>query len=110
MPYDVLRACVHLEREKPPEALWLAWLPPMHIPVGMSVTVEVLWRAYIARWAVEAGIHFRKETLGWTLPRFQTKEAGDRWIELTALACWMIFLARSLVEDSPSPGRNRSHA
>jgi hypothetical protein len=52
---------------------------------------------------VEVGIHFRKETLGWTRPRFHTKEAGDRWTELTALACWMIFLARSIVEDTPLP-------
>jgi hypothetical protein len=103
VPYHVVRACVHLEREKPPQALWLAWLPPVQIPMGMAVSVEVLWRAYIARWPVEAGIHFRKETLGWTLPRFQTKEAGDRWTELTALACWMIFLARPLVVDAPFP-------
>jgi len=55
---------------------------------------------------VEAGIHFRKETLGWTQPRFQTKEAGDRWTELTALACWMIFLARAI---TLSPGRRHNH-
>jgi hypothetical protein len=103
VPYHVARACVHLEREKPPEALWLAWLPPVHIPIGLSVTVEVLWRAYIARLPVEAGIHFRKETLGWTLPRFQSQETGDRWTELTPLACWMIFLARPLVVDAPFP-------
>jgi hypothetical protein len=103
VPYDVVRACVHLEREDPPPALWLAWLPPIQIPSAMAVTVEVIWRAYIARWPVEAGIHFRKETLGWTLPRFQTQEAGDRWTEITALACWMIFLARQLVADAPFP-------
>jgi hypothetical protein len=103
VPYDVLRACVHLEREKPPAALWLAWLAPKQIPAGVIVTVETIWRAYIARWPVEAGIHFRKEILGWTMPRFHTKEAGDRWTELTALACWIIFLARSIVEDAPLP-------
>lgn len=103
VPYDVLRACVHLEQAQPPAALWLAWLPPARFPSGVIVTVETLWRAYIARWPVEAGIHFRKETLGWTLPRFQSKEAGDRWTELTSLACWMIFLARSIVEDTPFP-------
>jgi hypothetical protein len=51
---------------------------------------------------VGAGIHFRKETLGWTMPRFHTKETGDRWRELTALACRMIYLARS-IEDDPYP-------
>jgi hypothetical protein len=103
VPYDVIRACVHLEREKPPAALWLAWLPPAQIPAEVSVTVETIWRAYISRWPVEAGIHFRKDTLGWTLPRFQTKAAGDRWTELTGLACWMIYLARPIVADTPLP-------
>jgi hypothetical protein len=52
---------------------------------------------------VEPGIHFRKETLGWTQPRFHSKEVGDRWSELTAIACWMLFLARPIVEDNPLP-------
>jgi DDE superfamily endonuclease len=103
VPYEVLRACVHLECEKPPQALWLAWLPPVRFPAGVKISNETIWRSYSARWPVEAGFQFRKETLGWTLPRFQTKEAGDRWTELTALACWMIFLARSVVEDAPLP-------
>lgn len=103
VPYDVIRACVHQEREKPPLALWLAWLAPDQLPEGITITVETIWRAYISRWPVEAGIRFRKETLGWTRPRFQSKEVGDRWTELTALACWMIFLARPLVEDQPYP-------
>jgi hypothetical protein len=103
VPYEVIRACVHLERDKPPAALWLAWLPPVRLPASVTVTVETLWRAYISRWPIEPGIHFRKETLGWTLPHFQSKEAGDRWTELTALACWMIFLARPMVADTPLP-------
>jgi hypothetical protein len=103
VPYDVLRASVHLEREKPPAALWLAWLPPVRMPSRVIVTVETLWRAYASRWPVEPAVHFRKETLGWTMPRFQTKEAGDRWTELTALACWMIFLSRAIVSDTPFP-------
>jgi hypothetical protein len=73
----------------------------VRIPASVTLTVESFWRAYIARWPVEAGIHFRKETLGWTLPRFQTKEAGDRWTALTALACWMVYLARPIVADTP---------
>ena len=32
VPYDVIRASVHLEREKPPAALWLAWLAPQTDP------------------------------------------------------------------------------
>ena len=103
VPYTVIRACVHLEREKPPAALWLAWLAPPAVPVTIPVSAETLWRAYVSRWPVEPGIHFRKQTLGWTQPRFQSKEVGDRWSELTAIACWLIFLARPIVEDKPLP-------
>jgi len=68
-----------------------------------EVAVETIWRAYGCRWPVEPAIQFRKETLGWTQPRFQSKEVGDRWSELTAIACWLLFLARPIVEDKPLP-------
>jgi hypothetical protein len=103
VPYDVIRARVHLERSQPPPALWLAWLSPNPLPSTLTITLETIWRAYISRWPIEPGIHFRKETLGWTMPRFQTKEAGDRWTELTAIACWLLYLARPIVEDTPLP-------
>ncbi len=103
VPYDVVRTSVHLEREKPPAALWLAWLAPTTIPAGLIITAETIWRAYESRWPIEPGLHFRKETLGWTRPRFQSKEAGDRWTWLTALVTWMIYLARPIVQDTPLP-------
>ena len=103
VPYDVVQASIHLERDKPPHALWLAWLAPASLPKKICLTAETIWRAYIARWPVEPGIHFRKETLGWTRPRFQSKEACDLWTELTAIAAWTIFLARIIVEDVPLP-------
>lgn len=103
VPYEVMRACVHLERETPPAALWLAWLAPKPLPAEVTATVETIWRAYSCRWPVEPAIQFRKETLGWTQPRFQSKEVGDRWSELTAIACWLLFLARPIVADAPLP-------
>jgi len=103
VPNNVLRASVHLEHDKPPQPVWLAWLAPACIPVQISLTVETIWRAYIARWPVEPGIRFRKEILCWTLPRFQRKEACDLWTELTAIAAWMLFLARTIVADVPLP-------
>jgi len=103
VPYDVVRASVHLEREQPPAALWLAWLTPQSVPQGQELNAETIWRAYDHRWPIEPGFHFRKETLGWTMPIFQSKEAGDRWTEITALATWIVYLARPLVEDTPYP-------
>jgi hypothetical protein len=103
IPYDVVRASVHLERGQPPAALWLAWLAPQSVPQGLAVNLETIWRAYDHRWPIEPGFHFRKETLGWTMPMFQTKEAGDRWTEITAIAAWIVYLARPLVKDMPWP-------
>lgn len=103
VPCDVLRVCVHQERENPPEALWLAWQAPPLIPAGISVTGETIWRAYQHRWPVEPGIRYRKQQLGWTQPQVHSKEAGDRWSELVALAMWLLFLARPLTEDHPLP-------
>ena len=103
VPYDVVRACVHQERSQPPPPLWLAWLAPQAIPAHCLVNAKTIWRAYGQRWPIEPAIHFRKETLGWTMPMFHSKEAGDRWTELTALACWIVYLARPLVADRPLP-------
>lgn len=103
VPFDVLRASIHLEYERPPQALWLIWQAPPTIPAEICLNAETLWRAYIARWPVESGIQFRKETLNWTLPRFQSKQACDLWSELITLAMWILFLARDIVEDTPLP-------
>lgn len=101
--YDVVRAGVHLERAKPPQALWFAWLPPNTIPPALTVTVHTIWYAYVQRWPLEPGVRFRKENLGWTLLRFQCAETGDTWTALVALAHWMLFLDRLIVEDTPLP-------
>jgi len=52
---------------------------------------------------VEPGIHFRKENAWLDDARFHTKEAGDRWTSFTAIACWLLYLARPIVEDTPLP-------
>ncbi len=100
---DILRAETHLEKDNPPEAVWFAWLPPVHPPAGMVITAQTIWMAYVNRWPIEPSLRFRKETLGWTLPRFQSAETGDTWTYLVALAHWMLFLARPIVKDSPLP-------
>jgi hypothetical protein len=69
-------------------------------------SVEDAWRivlAYTRLWLVEPGIHFRKEALGWTHSRFQSKEVGDRWSEPTVIVCRLLFLARLIMADAPLP-------
>ena len=103
VPIDVIRACIHLERDKPPKPIWLAWQAPAFIPNNLEVDAHVIWEAYVHRWPVEPGIRFRKQRLGWTTPQFQHKETGDRWSWLVSLAFWLLFLARPIVEDNPLP-------
>jgi len=101
--FDVIRASVHLERDKPPKPIWLAWQAPSVIPEGMHVDAVAIWQAYCHRWPVEPNIRFRKQRLGWCKPQFQDKETGDRWSWLVALTVWMLYLARPIVKDHPLP-------
>jgi len=103
VPLDVIRASIHLEKDKPPKPIWLAWQAPATIPDNLVVNTKTIWQAYVHRWPVEPGIRFRKQRLGWTTPQFQHKEIGDRWSWLIALAVWLLFLARPVVEDHPLP-------
>jgi hypothetical protein len=103
VPFDVIRASIHLEKDKPPRPLWLAWQAPKTIPEGLPVDAKLIWLAYVHRWPVEPGIRFRKQRLGWTTPQFQHKESGDLWSWLVALAIWLLYLSRPIVKDQPLP-------
>jgi len=101
--FEVVQAQVHLERKRPPAPLWLLWLPPETIPSRVTFNLETIWRAYDHRWPIEPGNRFRKQSLNWTRPQFQTPAAGDRWTIIVTLAFWQLYLARPLVADCPLP-------
>ena len=103
VPIDVIRASIHLEKDKPPNPIWIGWQAPATTPTNLEVNAQIIWQAYTHRWPVEPGIRFRKQHLGWTTPQFQHKETGDRWSWLIALAVWLLFLARPIVKDHPLP-------
>lgn len=103
VPFDVIRASVHLERDKPPAPIWLAWQAPAYIPQDVLVNAATIWQAYVHRWPVEPNIRFRKQHLGWCKPQFQDKDTGDRWSWLVALAVWLLYLLRPIVQDQPLP-------
>lgn len=105
--FDIVQACVHLERDKPPRPLWLLWLPPPLRPPTVQVDVETIWRGYEHRWPIEPGTRFRKQTLNWTLPHFHSSQACDRWSRIVALAFWLLYLARPVVQDAPLPWQPR---
>lgn len=103
VPFDVLRASIHLERDKAPRPIWLGWQAPAVVPAQIQLDTKTIWQAYVHRWPVEPSIRFRKQHLGWTRPQFQDKETGDRWSWLVALAVWQFYLARPIVQDQPLP-------
>jgi hypothetical protein len=97
-PFDVILAEVHLERDKPPDPLWLSYREG---PIAYPLQEVWAWFAY--RWPIEPSIRFRKQALCWTLPAFQDSAACDRWTLLVDIAYWQVFLARQLVSDQPLP-------
>jgi len=103
LTFDVLRAQAHLEKEKPPPAVWFAWLPPFNPPDQIALTAQTIWTAYVSRWPIEPSLRFHKETLGWTLPRFHSAATGDTWPQLVALAHLTLFLSRPIVQDNTLP-------
>jgi hypothetical protein len=96
--FDVILAEVHLERDKPPDPLWLGYLEG-----HTAYPLQEVWSWFDYRWPIEPSIRFRKQYLAWTLPYFQDSEACDRWTALVDLGYWQVFLARQLVSDQPLP-------
>ncbi len=93
--FSVIRAEVHLERNKPPRPIWLTTIGALEVPVC------VRWLWLDQRWPVEPAFHFRKGRLYWTIPYFQQADRCDPWTLLVDVACWQIWLARDLVTDQP---------
>ena len=97
--FSVVRCQIHLDRAKPPKAMWLAWLGPRW-------PVDELWCYYQRRVLLEQAIRFRKQDLLWMRPQVDA-EASLVWTQLVSLAQWMLLLARELVTDRPLPWQPR---
>lgn len=95
---SVIRAEVHLERDKPLDPLWLGYKPG-----HTDYPVRDVWSWFTLRWPIEPSIRFRKQKLFWTLPALQDSAACDRWTWLNQIAFWFLFLARFLVSDQRMP-------
>ncbi len=96
----------HIEREHAGPILWLVYQPPP-TQEASALALEVVWRAFEYRWPIEPSFRFRKQSLHWTLPRFQQAERCDRWTMLVSLVQWQLFFARELVHDQPLPWQKK---
>lgn len=95
---SLICAEVHLEREKPPAALWLGYKPG-----HTDYPVDEVWSWFDWRWSIEPSIRFRKQGLFWTVPALQESQWCDRWAWLNQTAFWFLYLARPLVADQYLP-------
>ena len=86
-------------KTRPPKVLWLWWAGPE----GLTLDLDLAWRAYIRRFDLEHTVRFCTQTLGWTTPRPRHPEQADRWTWLV-LACYaQLRLARQVVADGRLP-------
>lgn len=97
VPFSAIRCEIHLEREKPPDPVWIGYDGPK------DVIVRTIWQWYNMRQPIEPAFRFRKQHLSWVRPQFQDSERCDRWTCLVDSAYWMVWLARDLVQDHPLP-------
>lgn len=79
------------------QVLWLAWLGQAMPPLQM------LWRLYLRRFALEHWYRFAKQRLHWTQPQLSSRQALERWSLLMVLMTWQLWLARDECMDAPLP-------
>ena len=90
----------------PHRAMWL-W----HACPG-PLSLDELWRAYLARFDIEHAFKLLKGTLGLTAAKVRAPEQADRWARLLMTASAQLLLARPLAaglrrpwEKHPDPAR-----
>jgi hypothetical protein len=81
----------------PHRAMWL-W----HAGPG-PLSLDELWRAYLARFDIEHAFKFLKGALGLTAAKTRTPEQADRWIRVVMAAYAQFLLARPLAADLRRP-------
>ena len=91
----LLRVLVdHLPGGRPPhKTMWLWHACPA------PLSVDELWRAYLARFDEEHTFRFLKGALGLTAAKVRTPEQADRWVRLVMAAYAQLLIARPHTAD-----------
>jgi DDE superfamily endonuclease len=95
----VLRVLVdHLpDGRRPHKTMWLWHAGPA------PLSLDELWRAYLARFDEEHTFRFLKGSLGLTAAKIRTPGQADRWVRLVMAACAQLLIARPLTGDLRRP-------
>ncbi|HEV2244601.1 MAG TPA: transposase [Streptosporangiaceae bacterium] len=86
---------------EPLKAMWLWHAGPA------PLSLDELWRAYLARFDAEHAFKFAKGTLGLTAAKIRTPRQADRWARLVMAAYAQLLLARPLAADLRRPWEQR---
>src|SRR5436190_1055088 len=102
----VLRVTVeHLpDGRAPHKTMWLWHAGPA------PLSLDELWRAYLARFDEEHAFKFAKTTLGLTAARVRTPQQADRWVRLVMAAFAQLLLARPHAAGLRRPWETRPPA
>jgi hypothetical protein len=84
---------------RPPAQQWWLWWAGLDEPPDL----QLAWRAYQRRFAIEHTIRYDKQQLGWTTPRPRTPAQADQWTWIVQAALAQLLLARGLVDDPRLP-------
>jgi hypothetical protein len=100
---SLLRVTVdHLpDGRTPHKTMWLWHAGPA------PLSLDELWRAYLARFDEEHAFRFAKGHLGLTSARVRTPDQADRWARLVMGALAQLLLARPLAADLRRPWEKR---
>ena len=86
---------------KPHKTMWLWHAGPA------PLSLDELWRAYLARFDEEHAFKFAKSTLGLTAAKVRTPGQADRWVRLVMAAFAQLLLARPLAAGLRRPWETR---
>jgi hypothetical protein len=85
----------------PHKAMWLWHAGPA------PLSLDELWRAYLARFDEEHAFRLAKGALGLTAAKVRTPEQAGRWVRLVMAAYAQLLLARPLAPDLRRPWEKR---
>ena len=98
---EVIRSQIHLEREeaKRPKAKWYG----IHNGTGERTELKRCYLTAKHRWTIEPANRFKKERLYADKPMFRKAENSDKWLQLSQILEWEIYLWRDLAKDERMP-------
>jgi hypothetical protein len=79
------------------QPLWLLWFD------NNNLSFSGVWHQYLRRFALEHWYRFVRQRLHWNVPQLSTPEQMETWSDLMHILTWQLWLARSVVSDSPLP-------